>query len=185
MDTETIHILLDLLNPLHGSLDRQMYVDKPNPDFDPHPDDENDVIVTAKMERDLTQAVCILEDRKRQSLAQRGGKSSDGGGENRRPAKTGNKSGAAPEAEQSSPATSFVGASEEGLTSQARAGVAPGPSEAIHHDPVMVEELTLIIGNAIRESHSLLPVEKMIGPGWEHPTEVARALLDRYEMRRR
>lgn len=66
LDAETIQILLDLLNPLHGSLDRQMYVDKPNPDLDPHPDDETDVVVTAQMERDLTQAVCILENRKRQ-----------------------------------------------------------------------------------------------------------------------
>lgn len=54
---------------------------------------------------------------------------SEGGGEIRRPAKTGNKSGAAPEAEQSSPATSLVRGIEEGPTSQARAGVAPGPSE--------------------------------------------------------
>lgn len=60
---ETLQTLLDLLNPLHGSLDRQMYVDKQTPDFDPHPDDESDVIVTAKMERDLTQAVRIIESR--------------------------------------------------------------------------------------------------------------------------
>lgn len=66
-------------------------------------------------------------------------KESDGGGENRRPAKTGNMSGAAPEAEQSSPATSFVRADEEGLTSQARAGVAPGPSDPSRTAEAMLE----------------------------------------------
>lgn len=54
--------------------------------------------------------------------------SSRGGAESRR-AKTGNKSGAAPEAEKNSSATSFVRVSREGLPLQARAGLAPGPRD--------------------------------------------------------
>ena len=66
MDTETIQTLLDLLNPLHGSLDRH-FLDERGVHPDGHlPDDEIDILITAQMERDLTQAVCILEDRKRQ-----------------------------------------------------------------------------------------------------------------------
>ncbi len=74
------------------------------------------------------------------------------GGVESRHAKTGNMSGAAPEAEQSSSATSFVRASEEGLTSQARAGVATGPSgtpagaiitsrPSVESDPVVTQDL--------------------------------------------
>lgn len=52
----------------------------------------------------------------------------DGGVESRRHAETGNKSGAVPEAEQSSSATSFVRASgPEDKTLNPRAGVASGP----------------------------------------------------------
>ena len=60
---------------------------------------------------------------------------SDGGVESRH-AETGNKSGAAPEAEQSSSATSFVRASgPEDKTSKPRAGVTPGPSDQLTKTP--------------------------------------------------
>ena len=65
MDQETIQILLDLLNPLHGSLDRQVYDEKRGAEFDAPRDAEYDVTVTVQQERDLTQAVCILESRLR------------------------------------------------------------------------------------------------------------------------
>jgi hypothetical protein len=65
VDKETIQTLLDLLNPLHGSLDRQTYDDKIRANFDLPGDNEYDVTVTAQQERDLTQAVCILENRLR------------------------------------------------------------------------------------------------------------------------
>lgn len=68
MDAETIKTLLDLLNPLHGSLDKQTYDEKMREDFDAPKDREYDVAVTAQEERDLTQAVLILEDRLRQAL---------------------------------------------------------------------------------------------------------------------
>lgn len=67
MDRETIQTLLDLLNPLHGSLDEQTYDQKVKDGFDAMPEDEYGVNVTARMERDLTQAVCILEDRLKQA----------------------------------------------------------------------------------------------------------------------
>jgi hypothetical protein len=66
MDKETIQTLLDLLNPLHGSLDVQVtaqFTDER--ELDPPKDREYDVNVTWQMERDLTQAVCILENRLR------------------------------------------------------------------------------------------------------------------------
>lgn len=65
MDKETMQTLLDLLNPLHGSLDRQTYDEKLRENFDAPRDTEYDVTVTAQQERDLTQAVCILESRLR------------------------------------------------------------------------------------------------------------------------
>ncbi len=65
MDIETIETLLALLNPLHGSLDKQTYDEKVQEDFDAPRDREYDVSVTAQMERDLCQAVMILESRKR------------------------------------------------------------------------------------------------------------------------
>lgn len=71
-DAETVQALLDLLNPLHGSLDEQTYDRKHRGEFEYYdmPDDYDlDVNVTARMERDLHQAVCILEDRKRQFAA--------------------------------------------------------------------------------------------------------------------
>jgi hypothetical protein len=67
MDRETVQILLELLNPLHGSLDRQTYDEKLRQDFDTPDDCEHDVIVTSRQERDLTQAVCILEARLREA----------------------------------------------------------------------------------------------------------------------
>lgn len=68
MDLETIQILLDLLNPLHGSVDRQVLDQVTDErELDAPSDREYNVNVTARMERDLTQAVCILEDRKRQA----------------------------------------------------------------------------------------------------------------------
>lgn len=65
MDKETIQILLDLLNPLHGEIDRQTYDEKVKEDFDAPRDREYNVDITAQMDRDLTQAVCILESRLR------------------------------------------------------------------------------------------------------------------------
>lgn len=65
VDRETVQTLLDLLNPLHGSLDKQVYDEKMHDDFDSPPDREFGVNVTAQMERDLTQAVLILEHRLR------------------------------------------------------------------------------------------------------------------------
>jgi hypothetical protein len=53
-----VQTLLDLLNPLHGSLDRQTMNDKRH---EPAPDAEFDVTVTAQQEQDLTQAILILE----------------------------------------------------------------------------------------------------------------------------
>lgn len=66
MDKETIQILIDLLNPLHGSLDRQVtsqWTDES--ELEPPRDREYNVDVTVQMERDLTQAVMILERRLR------------------------------------------------------------------------------------------------------------------------
>jgi hypothetical protein len=66
MDKETIQILLDLLNPLHGSLDLQVteqFTDER--ELDPPKDREYPVNVTYQMERDLTQAVLILYSRLR------------------------------------------------------------------------------------------------------------------------
>lgn len=66
MDKETIQILLDLLDPLHGSIDRQVMDQVTDErELDAPSDREYNVDVTARMERDLTQAVCILEDRLR------------------------------------------------------------------------------------------------------------------------
>lgn len=62
---ETTQTLLDLLNPLHGELDRQTYDEKQKQNFDAPADAEYNVDITARMERDLTQAVCILENRLR------------------------------------------------------------------------------------------------------------------------
>jgi hypothetical protein len=69
MDMETIQTLLDLLNPLHGDLDRQIYDDRMREELDIPRDREWNVNVTEGMERDLTQAVLILEDRMRQAKA--------------------------------------------------------------------------------------------------------------------
>ena len=59
-----INILLNLLNPLHGELDKQSYDEKLSQNFDAPPDAEYNVNITAQMERDLTQAVLILESRR-------------------------------------------------------------------------------------------------------------------------
>lgn len=53
--------LLDLLNPLHGSLDKQLYDERSREVYDTPPDCEHHVIITEKMERDLNKAVLILE----------------------------------------------------------------------------------------------------------------------------
>lgn len=63
MDRETIKTVLDLLNPLHGSLDEQTYDEKVKANFDAPRDAEYNVDITAQQESDLTQAVCILESR--------------------------------------------------------------------------------------------------------------------------
>lgn len=65
LDRETIQTLLDLLNPLHGSLDEQTYDEKVDQNFDAPADAVYSVEVAAQMERDLTQAVCILESQLR------------------------------------------------------------------------------------------------------------------------
>lgn len=52
--------LLDLLNPLHGSLDKQINDERLREEHTP-PDREWEVSITEKMERDLTKAVLILE----------------------------------------------------------------------------------------------------------------------------
>jgi hypothetical protein len=62
-NAETIQMLLDLLNPLHGSLDRQTYDVRLAENFDAPRDREYDVTVTAQQQRDLNQAVVILEQR--------------------------------------------------------------------------------------------------------------------------
>lgn len=65
MDKETIQILLDLLNPLHGEIDRQTYDERYRQAFDAPDDAEYTVDITARMERDLCQAVIVLEARQR------------------------------------------------------------------------------------------------------------------------
>lgn len=65
MDKETIQTLLDLLNPLHGSIDKQTYDDKVKADFDAPRDADYNVDITVQQERDLCQAVMILESRLR------------------------------------------------------------------------------------------------------------------------
>ncbi len=65
MDRETIKTLLDLLNPLHGSIDRQVMdqlMDERELDA-PSDREYYDVTITVRQERDLTQAVIILESR--------------------------------------------------------------------------------------------------------------------------
>ena len=62
---ETLLTLLGLLNPLHGEIDRQTYDERHKQGFDAPADAEYTVDITARMERDLTQAVVILEDRLR------------------------------------------------------------------------------------------------------------------------
>jgi hypothetical protein len=65
MDRKTIQILLDLLNPLHASLDKQVGDQLTDErEIDPPADREYNVNITKQQERDLTQAVCILENRK-------------------------------------------------------------------------------------------------------------------------
>lgn len=66
VDRETLLTLLKLLNPLHGTLDKQTYDEKVRNGFNEPGDYEyDDIQITAQMERDLTQAVCILESRLR------------------------------------------------------------------------------------------------------------------------
>lgn len=68
MDRETIQTLLDLLNPLHGSVDRQVYSQVTDErELDAPSDREYDINITVRQERDLTQAVMILESRLRDS----------------------------------------------------------------------------------------------------------------------
>lgn len=69
-DRETIQTLLDLLNPLHGSLDKQTYDERMAEELEIPRDREYAVDVTEGQERDLTQAVLILEDRLRQTSPQ-------------------------------------------------------------------------------------------------------------------
>ena len=62
---EDIETLLALLNPLHGDLDKQTYDEKVSLCFDAPRDHEYAVTVTAQQERDLNQAILILESRLR------------------------------------------------------------------------------------------------------------------------
>lgn len=66
VDRETAQTVLDLLNPLHGELDRQVYDERMREELEVPRDREWEVSVTEGMERDLTQAVCILENRLRE-----------------------------------------------------------------------------------------------------------------------
>lgn len=77
-DGETIQALLDLLNPLHGELDRQTYYERLHSNFDAPRDAEYSVNITVQMERDLTQAVLILEQRKRAASPVRADREGDG-----------------------------------------------------------------------------------------------------------
>lgn len=63
MDHESIQVLLALINPIHGELDRQTYDEQVKEGFDALPEREYAVNVTAQQMRDLTQAVCFLEAR--------------------------------------------------------------------------------------------------------------------------
>lgn len=63
VDEETAKTLLDLLNPLHGALDLQTYDERYKQEFNAPKDAEYSVNVTAQMERDIQQAVIILERR--------------------------------------------------------------------------------------------------------------------------
>lgn len=73
MDLETIQTLLDLLNPLHGSVDEQVMEQVTDErELDAPSDREYAINITARQERDLTQAVLILEDRKRQAAVTSG-----------------------------------------------------------------------------------------------------------------
>lgn len=65
VDRETVQTLLSLLNPLHGELDRQLYDERGREELEVPRDREWDVTITEGMERDLTQAVLILENRLR------------------------------------------------------------------------------------------------------------------------
>jgi hypothetical protein len=62
---ETLITILELLNPLHGEIDRQTYDERYKQGFDAPAEAEYTVDITARMERDLTQAVLILENRLR------------------------------------------------------------------------------------------------------------------------
>ena len=64
MNRETIKTLLDLLNPLHESIDRQVMDQVTDErELDAPSDREYDVVVTARQERDLARAIIILESR--------------------------------------------------------------------------------------------------------------------------
>ena len=69
VDIETVQIILDLLNPLHGSLDKQISDERLRDYYETPPDREWEVTITNQMERDLTQAVIILENRLREARA--------------------------------------------------------------------------------------------------------------------
>lgn len=76
LDGETIQTLLDLLNPIHGALDYQIHINSEGEHvYDAPPDYEHSVTVLAQQERDLTQAVLILENRKRSTSTDKRGDS--------------------------------------------------------------------------------------------------------------
>lgn len=77
MDAKTIQILLDLLNPLHASLDQQIteqFTDES--ELDPPKDREYTVNVTSQNEINLTKAVLILEQA-RTAIAKATGQTND------------------------------------------------------------------------------------------------------------
>lgn len=65
MDSETLQMILGLINPLHGKLDKQCYDEKLRESFDAEPDAELEVTITFQDERNLNQAVLILESKLR------------------------------------------------------------------------------------------------------------------------
>jgi len=69
VDKETIEILLELLNPLHGELDQQLYDERLREELEIPRDRQWNVDISEGMERDLCQAVLILEARKRDAVS--------------------------------------------------------------------------------------------------------------------
>lgn len=66
LDCDMIQKLLGLLNPLHGSMDRQVYNQVTDEhELDAPSDREYDITITAKQVHEFTWAVMLLEARLR------------------------------------------------------------------------------------------------------------------------